>query len=102
MRRVDGVCLCLPGRILTDVETTEQVSKGEVKFAIRQATVRDTFDLVHQWRNLVEVFQRLLYAKATSGPLRETHEPGVQSFGVWLEPPIRNKFVRLRENLLGK
>jgi hypothetical protein len=95
------VCLSLPGRILTNVETTEQVSKGEVKFTIRQA-IRDTFDLVHQWRELVEVFQRLLYAKTTSGPLRETHEPGVQSFGVWLEPPVRNKFVRPRENLLGK
>jgi len=30
--------LSLPGRIFTNVETTEQVSKGEVKFTIRQAT----------------------------------------------------------------
>jgi len=68
-----------PGRILTNVEATEQVSKGEVKFAIRQ-----------------------VYAETTPGPLRETHEPGIESFGVWLEPSVRDKFVRSREDLLGK
>ena len=87
------VCWSLPGRIFTNVETTEQVSKGEVKFTIRQA-IRDRLISFISGANSWKFFSAYFMPRQLRGPLEKlmsqasralesgwSHRSGINSYG---------------------
>ena len=87
------VCLSLPGRILTNVETTEQVSKGDEKFTIRQATrqrlisfisgtnPRKDFSAYFMPRQLRGPFEKLTSQASRALESGWSHRSGINSYG---------------------
>jgi len=92
-RRIRRFVLSLPGRILTNVETTEQVSKGEVKFTIRQATrqrlipfisgtnPRKFFSAYFMPRQLRGPFEKLTSQASRALESGWSHRSGINSYG---------------------